>query len=128
MLPQYLYLSCLFRGSCSLVFSSPSGSCTLSTFSRSLPPKGSLIPKGRGWMGNSLSGLIVPSCLPLEIISVVVDLCICSHLLQDESSLLMVEQGTLIYDCSRMPLGVTSLLCLLSRTVIFSFLQCLWAL
>lgn len=49
-------------------------------------------PEGRDLMDTSHSGLNAPSSLTVYCLPVV--LCICFHLLQEEASLLVAEQGT----------------------------------
>lgn len=56
--------------------------------------QGSLSPEGRDLMETAWLGLSVPKLLTLYIMSGYESLCICSHLLQKEASLMMTEQGT----------------------------------
>jgi len=111
-----------------LVFSVPFGSYILSVSSSANP---SLSPEERDLMEASLLGLSVPRSLTLCLMSG----CwfhICSHLLQEEASLMLVSKA-LLYEDSRIWSGAISLVwfcclfaCLL-RTVVFGFILGLWA-
>lgn len=57
-------------------------------------PQGSLSPEGEGFDGDLPIGWSVPRSLTLAVFRLAVGLCVCSHLLQEEASLIMGEQDS----------------------------------
>jgi hypothetical protein len=102
-------------------------------------PQNSLSPEGRELMETFHLGLRVPGALNLCILSGWglgwggVVLCICPHLLQEEASLMMAEQGTNLWVrpllvCFWFVCVCVCYFCLfIFRTVALSFTLGLWA-
>lgn len=115
---ELIYVSVLLylKGFIFLVSSSPTGPYTLSTSSSA----NFLNPEERDLMAASHLTLSVPRFLTFWTLFIV-DFCHCSHQLQVEASLMMVNE-TLIHVYSQMPLEVILLLFFFNRTILFRFL------